>query len=347
MVKPGVRAEELRECEHGGFTVRGVTDFSVNLNPYGPPDFIFDVLKACMGEIKNYPDVESEQLKALIARKFGCLESEVLVGAGVSELIQLVAIGFVKKRAVIPAYTYGEYEKSVRMMGAEVKKIEMPGLELKPELISETMQPGDVVFLCNPNNPTGQYIPDEGLSLLIDEAERVDALLVFDEAYVDFVNDAFPSHSYLSSTGNLLILRSLTKSFAIPGVRVGYALGSEPVISVLRKLKTPWSVSIFAQRIGEAVLGATGDMFIEETREKISMSKRRLERALDIHSDANFYIYDVGRGRAASEVRAGLLSHGLAVRDCTSFGLPSHIRFSVRKDEENEILLDMLMRLCL
>ena len=108
MVEPRVRAEELRECEHGGSIVRGVTDFSVNLNPYGPPDFIFDALKACMGEIKNYPDVESEQLKALIARKFGCPESEVLVGAGVSELIQLVAIGFVKKRAVIPAYTYGD-----------------------------------------------------------------------------------------------------------------------------------------------------------------------------------------------------------------------------------------------
>ena len=345
MVEPGVRAEELRECEHGGFTVRGVTDFSVNLNPYGPPDFIFDALKACMGEIKNYPNVESEQLKALIARKFGCPESEVLVGAGVSELIQLVTIGFVKKRAVIPAYTYGEYEKSVRMMGAEVKKIEMPGLELKPELISEAMQPDDVVFLCNPNNPTGQYIPEEGLSLLIDEAERVDALLVLDEAYIDFVNDAFPSHSYLSSTGNLLILRSLTKSFAIPGVRVGYALGSEPVISVMRQLKAPWSVSVFAQRIGEAVLGAAGDKFIEDTRWKISKSKRRLERELGVHSDANFYILDTGR--VASEVRAELLSRGLAVRDCTSFGLPSHIRFAVRKDEENEILMDMLKHLCL
>jgi len=345
MVEPGVRAEELRECEHGGFTVRGVTDFSVNLNPYGPPDFIFDALKACMGEIKNYPNVESEQLKALIARKFGCPESEVLVGAGVSELIQLVTIGFVKKRAVIPAYTYGEYEKSVRMMGAEVKKIEMPGLELKPELISEAMQPDDVVFLCNPNNPTGQYIPEEGLSLLIDEAERVDALLVLDEAYIDFVNDAFPSHSYLSSTGNLLILRSLTKSFAIPGVRVGYALGSEPIISVLRQLKAPWSVSVFAQRIGEAVLGAAGDKFIEDTRWKISKSKRRLECELGIHSDANFYILDTGR--VASEVRAELLSRGLAVRDCTSFGLPSHIRFAVRKDEENEILMDMLKHLCL
>ena len=340
MVKPGVRAEELRECEHGGFAVRGVTDFSVNLNPYGPPDFVFNVLKACMGEIKNYPDVESVQLKALIARKFGCLESEVLVGAGVSELIQLVAIGFVKKRAVIPAYTYGEYEKSVRMMGADVKKIEMPGLELKPELISEAMQPDDVVFLCNPNNPTGQYIPDDGLSLLIDEAERVDALLVLDEAYIDFVNDAFPSHSYLSSTGNLLILRSLTKSFAIPGVRVGYALGSETIISVLRQLKAPWSVSVFAQRIGEAVLGAAGDKFIEDTRGKISKSKRRLERELGVHSDANFYIFDTGR--VASEVRAELLSRGLAVRDCTSFGLPSHIRFAVRKDEENEILMEML-----
>ncbi|MHC1611208.1 MAG: pyridoxal phosphate-dependent aminotransferase [Candidatus Methanospirareceae archaeon] len=338
------RIEELMECEHGGSRVRGVMDFSVNLNPYGPPDFIFDVLKAGMNEIKNYPDVESGLLKTLIAHKFGCTESRVLVGAGVSELIQLLAIGFVKKRAVIPAYTYGEYERSVRMMGGEVKRIEMPDLELKPELISEAMQPGDVVFLCNPNNPTGQYIPEDGLSLLIDEAERIDALLVLDEAYVDFVNDAFPSHSYLSSTENLLILRSLTKSFTIPGVRVGYALGSEPVISILRRLKAPWSVSVLAQRIGEAVLGAAGDKFIEDTRRKISMSKRMVEGELGIHSDANFYIFDTGR--AASEVRAELLSHGLAVRDCTSFGLPSHIRFSVQKDDENEILMDMLMDLC-
>ncbi len=370
-MSPRVDVGALRVCEHGGGgrgrdrgRDRGVIDFSVNLNPYGPPDFLVEMLKAEAGsngmgnEISHYPDTESQQLKARIADKFGCSESEVVVSAGISELIQLVAIGFVKDRVVIPEYTYGEYERAARMMGAEVKKVEMPGQELKPELISAAMQPGDVVFLCNPNNPTGQYIPEEGLELLMERAERVDALLVLDEAYVDFVDGAFPSHSLLSSsTTNLLILRSLTKIFTIPGVRVGYALGSEAVIEVLRKLKVPWSVSVFAQRIGESVLSRAGEEFIAETRAKILRSKTRLERelAIPIHSDANFYILDVGRsGMSASEVRAELLmpmkmkNHsGLAVRDCSSFGLPAHIRFSVQREEENEILVEVLNSLLL
>ncbi len=339
-MNPRQHVQNIEHCVHGGCSIRGIKDFSVNLNPYGPPDFVFDALKAGIEEIRHYPDVECTALKTRIARKFGCSQSEILVAAGVTELIQLIAIGFVKTRAIIPAHTYGEYERAVRIAGAAVKKVEMPCLRIVPELIFEEMQPGDVIFLCNPNNPTGFYMGEREIAALVEEAERRDALLVLDEAYVDFVNDSFASHSYIRSTANLLILRSLTKSFAVPGVRIGYALGSEHIIRVLHSLKAPWSVSVLAERVGMAVLSAAGDEFLRETRAKILRSKRRIEPALGIHSDANFYILDTGR--PSTDVRAELLRNGIAVRDCTSFGLPSHIRFSVQRDEDNELLIQKL-----
>jgi histidinol-phosphate aminotransferase len=338
LVKPRAQLSDLSVCEHGG---KGdgaeVIDFSVNLNPYGPPDFVPDVIKEAIEEIQLYPDTECRELRERISQKFGCGTDEVLAGAGVSELIQLVAVAFMKHRVLMPQHTYGEYAVAATMMGAEIKSIEMPELRINPELIIAEMKPDDVVFLCNPNNPTGQYLVKSEVAQIIDAAERVDALVVLDEAYVDFIKYAF--HAHTLRTRNMIILRSLTKSFAIPGVRVGYAIASEENLKAMMKIKVPWSVSVFAQKIGAAVIGARGDEFLAKTRALIEQSKRRIEHALGIHSDANFYILEVGD---AGEVKRKLLSEGIQVRDCTSFGLPSYVRFSVRSDKENDLLMQLL-----
>lgn len=353
MVEPRTALQGIEICEHGGKREKdgagGVIDFSTNLNPYGPPDFVFSAIKEAMLEINTYPDTESRELREQISKKCGrkdAAAAEVLVGAGVSELIQLVALAFVRDRVLMPKHTYGEYELAAKMMGGTINRIEMPGLHVYPERIVEEMKPDDVVFLCNPNNPTGQYLGKNELWQIIGEAERVDALIVLDEAYIDFVENAFPSHTF--STRNLVILRSLTKSYAIPGIRLGYAISSEENIMAMRKVKVPWSVTAFAQRTGSAVIsGAEGsDEFLADTREKIKRNKVKIENRLrerDMHveSDANFYVLDVGPEKA-SEVKRELLKQGLLVRDCTSFGLPSHIRFSVRQEEENERLMDAL-----
>jgi histidinol-phosphate aminotransferase len=343
LVKPRAALEGLKVCEHGG-KLEGIErdeiiDFSGNLNPYGPPDFIPDAVRAAIEEIRLYPDTECSELRATLAEKFGCEEREVLVGAGVSELIQLVALTFVKKRVLIPKHTYGEYEIAAGMIGAKIKRIEMPDLRINPGLIVDTMKPDDVVFLCNPNNPTGQYLGKDEVELILEAAERVDALVVLDEAYVDFVRNTFPAYDLPAR--NMIILRSLTKSFGMPGVRIGYAISSVENIKEMRKIKVPWSVSVFAQRIGAAVIGVEGDDFLAQTREKIERSKEKIEKAFGIRSDANYYILDVGN---APEVKRALLKEGIMVRDCTSFGLPSHVRFSVRTDAENDLLMHHLMR---
>ncbi len=357
MVEPRTALQGLEICEHGGKREKdgagGVIDFSTNLNPYGQPDFVFRALKEAMTEIKLYPDTESRELREQIAKKIGCEEAEVLVGAGVSELIQLVALAFVRDRVLMLKHTYGEYEVAAKMMGGTITRIEMqgPGLHVYPERIAEEMKPDDVVFLCNPNNPTGQYLGKNELWQIIEEAEREDALVVMDEAYIDFVENAFPSHTF--STRNLVILRSLTKSYAIPGIRLGYAISSAENIRAMRKIKVPWSVTAFAQRTGLAVISGAeaegSDEFLADTRKKIKRSKVKIENRLrerDMHveSDANFYVLDVGPEKAR-EVKRELLKQGLLVRDCTSFGLPSHIRFSVKKENENERLMDALLAL--
>jgi histidinol-phosphate aminotransferase len=343
VVKPRAALAELKTCVHGGEKVRNtkteLIDFSVNLNPYGPPDFVFDAIQEAIEAIGVYPDTECNALRAQIARKFSCDENEVLVGAGVSELVQLVALTFVKSRVLIPQHTYGEYETAAQMMGAHIKRIAMPKLQIDPESIVDEMNTDDVLFLCNPNNPTGQYLGEPEIELIFEEAERVDALVVLDEAYVDFVTNAFPAHNF--SFQNVIILRSLTKSFAIPGVRIGYALASEAVVKEMEKVKVPWSVSACAQHVGAAVLGTAGDAFLAGTRKRIERSKGKIEQVMDVQTDANYYVLDVGNAR---EMKKELITHGIQVRDCTSFGLPPHIRFSVRTDDENEILIRALQR---
>jgi histidinol-phosphate aminotransferase len=341
VVKPRAVLAGLDVCEHGGERVATAAkqplDFSVCLNPYGPPSFVFRAIESAFEEINRYPTSECAALREKIADKYRCEPAEVLVGAGVSELIQLVALAFAKQRALIPEHTYGEYETTTRLMGAQVTRIEMPELRIDPDLVVKAMKPEDLIFLCNPNNPTGQYLPCDALERIVDRAERVDALIVLDEAYVDFVKDAVPAHTL--PRNNLIILRSLTKSFAIPGIRIGYAISSTPIIAAMRTVKVPWSVSAVAQQVGAAVIGPAGDAFLAESRARIERSKQRIEEVLDVSSDANYYLLNVG---TAAKAKKRLLENGLLVRDCTSFGLPAHIRFSVKRDEENARLLQHL-----
>jgi histidinol-phosphate/aromatic aminotransferase/cobyric acid decarboxylase-like protein len=162
--------------------------------------------------------------------------------------------------------------------------------------------------------------------------------VVLDEAYVDFVTDAFPAQRL--ATQNLIIVRSLTKSFAIPGIRIGYAISTKELITAMESVKTPWSVSVIAQKVGAAVLGAEGDAFLADSRARIERSKERIEAVLEVHSDANYYLLEVVNAAGAKK---RLLEDGFLIRDCTSFGLPRHIRFSVKKDGENELLLHNVM----
>lgn len=308
------------KAHHGGAREEGLIDFSASLNPYMPEwaDAMFERAKEISTRYPYYESLEEGLSELLGAR--------ATVTAGATETLYLLGILALKgRRAVIPFHTYGEYERVARMFGAEV--IRGPN---EPEKLVELVERGSVIFFCNPNNPDGTYYPPRELKPLVDAVEDSNSLLVLDETFIDFVRKP------KSPEGESIVkLRTFTKSYGLPGVRVGYVLGFE---EAFKSVRMPWSI------------GSTGVAFLEflikdrfehlrKTMPLIWREKERLEKALSVRSDANFFVKRVGNAARAVEL---LRKRGILVRDCTSFGLPEHIRFSVRTPEENKMLIEAI-----
>ncbi|WP_297469531.1 aminotransferase class I/II-fold pyridoxal phosphate-dependent enzyme [Thermococcus sp.] len=308
---------------HGGAREEGLLDFSASLNPYPPEwlDKMFERAKEISNRYPYYGRLE-EGLSELIGE-------EITVTAGITEALYLIGILALRgRKVVIPRHTYGEYERVARIFGARV--IKGPN---EPDKLAEIVEKDSVVFFCNPNNPDGRFYRVKELKPLLDAVEEGRAILVLDEAFIDFVKDAESP-----SGENVVKLRTFTKSYGLPGIRVGYVLGFP---EAFKSVRMPWGI------------GSTGVAFLEfllednfehlrKTMPLIWREKGRLEKALGVKSDANFFIKRVGD---AGEVVDALKRRGILVRDCTSFGLPEFIRFSVRKPEENAKLIEALQEL--
>ena len=343
MLQPKPAIEKLAPCTHGGIDYgeleklgipsESIVDFSVSCNPFGPPPGIREALSNT--SVECYPDSEASQLRRLLASRLNIATDNLIIGSGSTELIRLVAIAYFGPRdlVLIPHPTYGEYEIACRLADADVLK-QLMRKETNFHLdIAETVdlirkhQPKGI-FLCNPNNPTGQYLAKEEVKQILSVSK--DGLVILDEAYIAFTENAWTSLD-LVNRGNLLIVRSMTKDYALAGLRLGYAIAAAPIISVLKRVRPPWNVSAVAQEAGIAALNADG--YIEECGNKIQEAKSFLAKELThlglspLPSQTNFFLVEVGNG---AEFRQALLKSGILVRDCASFGLPNYIRLAPR-----------------
>lgn len=303
-------------AEHGG-RVQGL-DFSISVNPYQPEwkDEMFHRARNIADRYVYWENLE-ENLSDLVGE-------DITVVAGATEALYLIPILFPAERALIPQYTYSEYERIARFYGFDILKSSNNPLEL-----SEKVERNSIVFFCNPNNPDGRYFPPESLRPLIDAVEEKDSLLVLDEAFMDFVKD------YRTPEGeNIIKLRTFTKSYGMPGVRVGYISG---FTDHFKKIRMPWSIGSLGYAFLEMLL-EDSFRFIEETMPLIWEERKRFE-VFGLKTDSNFFLM---KKKGAYEY---LRQKGLIVRDCTSFGLKDYIRFSIRKPEENDRLIEALYEL--
>ncbi len=308
---------------HGGSREEGYLDFSASLNPY-PPEWLDKVFERAKEISDRYPYYE--RVEGGLAELIG---EPLTVTAGITEALYLLGILALRGRqVVIPQHTYGEYERVARIFGARVAK--GPN---EPEELAKLVERDSVVFFCNPNNPDGRFYRISELKPLLDAVEDRKALLVLDEAFIDFVERPESPEGE-----GIMKLRTFTKSYGLPGIRVGYTLGFE---EAFRSVRMPWSI------------GSTGVAFLEflikdefehlrKTMALIWREKMRLEKALKVKSDANFFIKRVGN---AGEFVDAMKKRGILVRNCESFGLPEYVRFSVRKPEENDRLIDAFREL--
>ena len=349
----GTNVAELRSL---GLRPEDVLDFSASINPLGAPPAVTLAMNGV--DLAAYPDTECTALRESLAERLGVSTAHILVGNGSTELIHLTARAYLNQpvrpepvegrfSAAIFTPTFGEFQAACSIQGANVLEITAResnefawNIENAARIIAQH-QPS-LVFLCNPNNPTGHYLSEEEVREIASALPQ-DSLLLLDEAYLPFVDTRWNSLPLLD-LGNVALLRSMTKDFALTALRLGYMLAPPDVVQRVRAQQHSWSVNALAQAAGIAALSDTAH--VEDGRRAVQDAKRYLIdelAALGLHfipSAANFLLVNVG---SAKELRHTLLKrHHIIVRDCASFGLPDYIRIGIRTKEDCKRLVAAL-----
>jgi adenosylcobyric acid synthase len=333
--------------EHGGDVRRlaaasgkseyDILDFSANINPLGPPDWLRPLISSQIGMLQHYPDPHCTELVKAVAERYRVSPEEVIAGNGSTEILYLLARVAAKARALVPVPCYGDYIKAAAQAGMQVQTIPLG------ELPVDFLNSDTVVLLGRPNNPTGDVRPAESLRALA--AAYPSTLFVIDEAFGDFV-DNFDSLTQ-RRPANVIVLLSLTKIFAIPGLRTGCAVGDPALVQRLLELQPPWSVNTLAQAVSAAALRdreycARTRQFVTRERNRLSSLLRSLPGIKVCPGQANFLLARLDHcGMTAPALAEKLLTRGIAIRTCTSFqGLDdTDFRLAVRTSEENDRLV--------
>lgn len=332
-----------------GLAPEQILDFSANINPLGPPDWFSEVAAAALLQAVHYPDPECTQLIRAIAARKGCREPETVAGNGSSELLFLLPRALEARRAVIPVPAYLDYEAAAIAAELPVLKIPMAeesGYASRPELIAPHLQPGDIVFLGHPSNPSGALCDPAGIRALATAHPEV--TVVVDEAFLDFVAGV-PSLA-ADRPANVVVLLSFTKMFAIPGLRLGAAVADEALVERLRLLQARWSVNAIAQAVG--VRAMADETFVRETQQWLVPTSDYFKRELEgipgfkvFPGRANYLLVKIEDGATGAAALTGkVLQAGIAIRSCGNYdGLDDRFfRVAVRTDDENARLVAAL-----
>ncbi|MBF7083062.1 threonine-phosphate decarboxylase [Desulfallas sp. Bu1-1] len=336
-------------------SLREIYDFSASINPLGPSPAALAAIKNNLELIKFYPDPHCLDLRRAISRYLNVPMENILLGNGASELIYLLARVLGCRHALVPAPTFIEYTAAVKGAGGTVSEValdETDGFALPARRVNKALRGVDVIFICNPNNPTGRAEKQSTIKLIIEAARERNITIIVDEAFMDFVNgrEQCTVLPLIEQYPNLVVLYTLTKFFGIPGLRLGVLLGNSALVQKINLIKDPWNVNSLAQIAGVASLLDVS--YMEETKRLVDREREFLYRSIceipglqAFPGDANYLLVKICKQRITSTVLAARTAQrGVLVRDCSTFrGLgSSYIRVAVRTRKENTVLLEAL-----
>jgi threonine-phosphate decarboxylase len=344
-----------------GISVEELIDFSISTNPLGAPESAMESIRGHLNLVKHYPDPDPEWLLEILAKAAGVSSNNIILGNGSTELIYLFVDVFLEDgyEAVIPVPSFSEYKAAIERFEGNMtflhcrssKSFQLNVKELERTVSEKTR----IIFLCNPNSPTGVLYSKEDLLQIIRFAAERDILVFLDEDYIDFVDDKkrFSMAKYVNEYNNLFVLRSLTKFYGLAGLRIGFGIGSPELVKILNTIKMPWSVNSIAMFATGAAVNDVG--FTKKSRLLVSNSRRDMVKELNtiswlkVHpSETNFLLLEIVKGDLTStEVKEGLAKQGMLIRDCKDFdGLNNKFfRVTVRQPEENRKLIDNIKSL--
>jgi threonine-phosphate decarboxylase len=334
-----------------GVSLNRCVDFSASINPLGPSKRVLRTVRAALQFTCHYPDPDCHSVVKALAKHWKLDTAHFLIGNGSCELIYLLPVVLAIRKATIIGPTFSEYARAVSLVGeppmainARREQMYRPPLQEAFKMI-RTMTDGEAVFLCNPNSPTGQVSLLSEVLELLETASARGVWLIVDEAFMEYCEE----HSVLALVPQhprLIILRSFTKFYAVPGLRVGYLVAAPELVQRLRKHQPPWSVNFLAQKAAEAALRDRAHAHrslacVQRERALLAEGLTRIPGMVVFPSVANFLLAELPPERHASTVTRRLGEVGMLVRDCsTILGLNDRsVRVAVRTAEENRQLV--------
>jgi cobyric acid synthase CobQ/L-threonine-O-3-phosphate decarboxylase len=336
-----------------GRAAEELLDFSANINPLGPPSWLRLCVSRALDQVSHYPDPHCQRLADKIAARHGLESGTVVCGNGTAELMAFLPRVLPARRAVIPVPAYVDYRRCAEQAGLPVELLPLQSAaDFVVDLtrLESILRPGDLVFLGHPNNPTGQLLDAATLRALA--ANHSQVFFMVDEAFADFV-EGFES-MIKDRPANVVVMRSLTKFYAIAGLRLGYAVADPPVAGALRDILPPWSVNSLAQAVGEQAFRGSGERLRHETVTLVAEQRQRLQRELSqlpgvhvVPAAANYLLVRLERSDwSAPDLAAALLKEGIALRLCNNYeGLVGdYLRLAVRSPEDHDRLLAVVQK---
>lgn len=353
----------MQKFEHGGdlnhikkqYHLDDLLDFSANINPYGLSKNIKKAINEHLEDIIHYPEPNARKLCAKIAQTYKIAEDKIIVGNGAVELLYILCHILRPQNALIVSPGFSEYERAARASGAKINYVmlsEKQDFNSPMRDLIVNIKGNDILFIGNPNNPTGTLFTVEDMELLIEHAENNGCFVVVDESFMDFIktSEAFSVLPLVEKYHNLLVLHSLTKFYALPGLRLGFAATDHEVLDPLYRAKDPWNVNSLAQIAGMVALDDTVYQRRSRTytRTEINYLYEELitfEQLKVYEPTVNFILVNIkATSMTATQLREKLLTYGIVIRNCENYpGLDEYyVRFAVRTREENDKLIDAL-----
>ena len=327
-------------------------DFSANINPLGMNKKVKEIIIQSLAEIEKYPDITYFDLKASIS-KYERVESEdVALGNGAAEVIFNLVRAIKPKKVLIPAPTFGEYEEAALSVNSEIKYFYLK--EDKNWIIDEEInnyinKDIDMVFICNPNNPTGALISKTTIINIIKKAKFTNTIVVIDESFLDFIKEAedYSAINLINEYNNVFIIKSMTKLFAMPGIRIGYGIcKNKEILKKIEEVSVPWNINILAEKaaiysLKEREYINKTLLYIEEEKTYLFEELNKLKNIKVFEPSVNFIMFKLEK---EMDLKLELMKKNIIIRSCSNYeGLSNkYYRVAVRNREENIILIEAL-----
>ena len=327
-----------------------ILDFSSNINPLGYPGILDKIMANGLACLTAYPDMQYRALRQATADYLGCQPDEVIVGNGAVEIIDAFCRKFPRVVTCVPCFA--EYLERPAVYQHQINTLRLPGdFRLSASLFKDQIQPGDLIILGNPNNPTGQRIEKAELLRIQALAEEHGAFFLLDEAFFEFCPEDYDSIQLFYGKENVCIIRAATKFFGLPGLRLGYAYAPRTIVEEYDASALPWRINALADLAGRVIFQDAGyiqrtKQYIERQRQFMLSELRTIEGIIVYPTDTNFILLKL-LYCTEHDVFTQLIRQGLLIRKASSFaGLDdTYIRVAVKDQTSNEKLIDALRHL--